>query len=163
MKAPFRVGLGYDIHRFAPGRRLILGGVEIPSPEGLLGHSDADVLIHALADAILGAVGEQDIGHLFPNHDPKLEGLDSRRILERAVALADAAGYRIGNCDVVVVAEKPKVGPHRDAMKAVLAPLLGVEKSAVGIKATTHEGLGALGRAEGIAVQAVVLLLAKTP
>src|SRR5476649_702380 len=121
MPSPFRVGLGYDIHRLVPGRKLILGGIEIPSDVGLDGHSDADALTHALADAVLGALGLPDIGHFFPNTDPHLLGMDSQEILRRAVAEATQRGYRIGNVDIAVLAEKPKLAPHIPAMKARLA------------------------------------------
>lgn len=157
---PFRVGLGYDIHPFAEGRRLVLGGVEIEHERGLQGHSDADVLTHALADAVLGAAGLPDIGHLFPNTDPSIEGIDSQVILRRAVELAHGRGWAIGNVDLALIAEAPKIAPHLEAMKATLAGSLGVEPSAVGLKATTNERLGSLGRGEGIAAHAVCLLFA---
>ena len=154
-----RVGLGYDIHRFAPGRRLVLGGVEIPCEVGLDGHSDADCLTHALADAVLGALALPDIGHFFPNDDPTIEGIDSQEILRRAVAEAHKRGYHVGNVDVAVIAEKPKIARHIPAMKAVLAASLGVTSQDVGIKATTNERIGDLGRAMGIAAHAVALLV----
>ncbi|MFP4283775.1 MAG: 2-C-methyl-D-erythritol 2,4-cyclodiphosphate synthase [Opitutales bacterium] len=157
---PFRVGLGYDVHAFAEGRRLVLGGVEIPGAVGLLGHSDADVLSHAMADAILGAAGLPDIGHFFPNDDPSIEGLDSQKILARAAREAAARGWRIGNLDVAVIAERPKLAPHLEAMRARLAATLELPPAAIGLKATTHEQLGALGRGEGIAAHAVCLLAA---
>jgi len=158
---PFRIGLGYDIHRMQTGRKLVLGGVEIPSNEGLEGHSDADCLIHALADAILGAVGLPDIGHFFPNDDPACAGMDSRDILRRAVAEANKMGYRVGNVDIAVIAERPKLAPHIPAMKDALANDLGVEVGDVGLKATTQEKIGALGRGDGIAAHATCLLLRK--
>jgi 2-C-methyl-D-erythritol 2,4-cyclodiphosphate synthase len=156
---PYRIGTGYDVHRFAAGRPLVLGGVSIPHERGLDGHSDADVLTHALADAILGALALPDIGHYFPNDDPAIAGIDSQKILARARAEAGRLGYAIGNCDVALIAEEPKIGPHLVAMRASLAETLGIEPSRIGIKATTHEGLGAFGRAEGIAAHAVVLLM----
>lgn len=155
---PFRIGHGYDVHAFAEGRPLVLGGVTIPAPRGLDGHSDADVLTHALADAILGAGGLPDIGHYFPPSDPSIRGIDSQLILQRAVAEVAALGYRVGNVDVSLIAQTPKIAPHLAAMKATLATSLGLPPSAIGLKATTHEGLGALGRAEGIAAHAVCLL-----
>ncbi len=150
-----RTGIGFDIHRFEAGRRLVLGGVEIPSPEGLEGHSDADVLCHALADALLGAVADGDIGQHFPNSDPKWKDADSVELLRHVVGRVRAKGFRVVNVDAVVTAQKPKVMPHAQAMRARLAPVLGVTVEEVSIKATTMEGLGAIGRAEGIAVMAV--------
>ena len=159
-KLPFRIGLGYDIHRFKAGRRLILGGVEIPSDEGLDGHSDADCLTHALADAVLGALGLSDIGHFFPNDDPSIEGIDSQEILKKAVAEAKDRGYSIGNVDIAIIAEKPKLMPHVPAMKQVLARSLGVEVECIGLKATTNEKIGDLGKGHGIAAHATALLVA---
>lgn len=156
---PFRIGLGYDIHRFAAGRKLVLGGVQIPSDEGLDGHSDADCLTHALADAVLGALGLPDIGHFFPNDDPAIKGIDSQEILKRAVAEAHNRGYAVGNADIALIAEKPKLAPHVNDMKAVLAGSLGVSVDCVGLKATTNEGIGDLGRAKGIAAHATCLLI----
>lgn len=155
---PFRVGLGYDIHQLKPSRRLVLGGVEIDSDVGLLGHSDADVLTHAVADAILGAAGGADIGHYFPPDDPQWAGMDSQRILVKAARVARQAGYGIGNIDVAVIAERPRIARFVPAMKAKLAATLGIDASQLGIKATTNEKLGSLGRGEGIAVHAVALL-----
>lgn len=154
----FRVGLGYDIHAFADDRPLVLGGVTIPHARGLLGHSDADVLSHAIADAILGAAGLPDIGHYFPNDDPSISGIDSQKIIVRAVEAAGAEGYTLGNVDATLIAEAPKVAPHLAAMKERLSQSLGIPTSAIGLKATTNEGLGSLGRAEGIAAHAVCLL-----
>jgi 2-C-methyl-D-erythritol 2,4-cyclodiphosphate synthase len=148
-------GIGYDIHRFIEGRPLILGGVEIPHWQGLEGHSDADVLSHAIADAILGAIGERDIGHHFPNTDAKIRGISSLEIVRKAVALVAAQGGRVVNIDASLIAEAPKIAPHLDAMKAQLAKALGLPPQRVGVKATTHERLGALGRGEGIAALAV--------
>lgn len=152
------VGIGYDIHPFASpqaGRKLILGGVEMEHPVGLEGHSDADVLCHAIADAILGAIGEADIGHHFPNTDESLRGMNSLEIVRRSVQLAKAQGGRLVNIDSTVIAEAPKIGPHLAAMRAALAAALGLDPRRVGIKATTHERLGTLGRGEGIAAMAV--------
>lgn len=160
-KAPFRIGLGYDIHRFKAGRRLVLGGVDIPDEEGLDGHSDADCLTHALADAVLGALGLSDIGHFFPNDDPDIEGIDSQEILKKAVAEAHSRGYTIGNVDLAIIAEKPKLMPHVPAMKEVLAKSLGVDIDCVGLKATTNEKIGDLGKGLGIAAHATALLVAK--
>lgn len=157
---PFRIGLGYDIHRFKAGRRLVLGGVEIPSDEGLDGHSDADCLTHALSDAILGALGLPDIGHFFPNDDPSIRGIDSQEILKKAVAEAQSRDYTIGNVDIALIAEKPKLMPHVPAMKKVLAASLGIREDCVGLKATTNEKIGDLGKGLGIAAHAVAMLIA---
>jgi len=150
-----RVGIGYDVHPFAEGRRLVLGGVEIPHARGLQGHSDADVLSHALADAVLGALGLPDIGHYFPPTDASIEGISSLKILEKCAALAAEQGMRIVNVDASLVAESPKVKPHAEAMKVAIAGALGIEPGFVGIKATTNERLGFVGREEGIAAMAV--------
>lgn len=149
------VGLGYDVHRFAEGRKLILGGVEILHPVGLDGHSDADVLCHAIADAILGAIGEADIGHHFPNTDPACEGMSSLEIVRRAVDLVREQGGRLINIDASLISEAPKIAPHIAAMKAHLSRVTGLPERRVGIKATTNERLGFLGRKEGIAAMAV--------
>ncbi|KAB2964122.1 MAG: 2-C-methyl-D-erythritol 2,4-cyclodiphosphate synthase [Thermoanaerobaculia bacterium] len=153
-----RVGQGYDVHRLVPGRRLVLGGEEIPFELGLEGHSDADVLLHALTDAVLGAAGLGDLGALFPPGDPEWKDASSVRLLEIVMARAAAAGWRVVNCDLTLVAEAPKLAPWRERIRSRLARSLGVEPDAVGLKATTHEGLGALGRGEGMAALAVVLL-----
>lgn len=158
MQPPFRIGLGYDIHRLVAGRRCVLAGVEIPSEVGPEGHSDADVVLHAVADAILGAAGLPDIGQLFPNTDPSLAGMDSARIVERALREARALGWQVGNVDLTLLAERPKIARHVPAMRARLAQLLGVEVGQVGVKATTQEGLDAVGEGRGIACHAVVLL-----
>ena len=152
------VGIGYDIHAFAPAeanRKLVLGGVEIASPRGLEGHSDADVLCHAIADAILGAIGEADIGHHFPNTDESIRGISSLEIVRRSVQLVAKQGGRIVNIDSTLLAEAPKIAPHLAAMRANLATVLGIEPRRVGIKATTNERLGAIGRSEGMAAMAV--------
>jgi 2-C-methyl-D-erythritol 2,4-cyclodiphosphate synthase len=154
-----RIGHGYDVHRFVAGRPLVLGGVHVPHTHGLDGHSDADVVSHALADAILGALALPDIGHLFPNTDPAIRGIDSQLIVQQAVAEAATRGWRVGNADISIIAEQPKIGPHIAAMRQRLAASLGVDGSVVGIKATTHEQIGDLGRGVGIAAMAVVLLV----
>jgi 2-C-methyl-D-erythritol 4-phosphate cytidylyltransferase/2-C-methyl-D-erythritol 2,4-cyclodiphosphate synthase len=155
---PVRIGTGYDVHRLAAGEELWLCGVRIEHPQGLAGHSDADVAIHALVDALLGALGAGDIGQHFPPSDPQWRGASSDRFLTHAAALVAEAGYVIGNADVTIVCEAPKIGPHRDAMRARLAELLGVDIGAVSVKATTTEKLGFTGRGEGIAAQAVASL-----
>ena len=153
-----RIGLGYDVHAFAEGRRLVLGGVNIAHERGLLGHSDADVLAHALADAVLGALREGDIGRLFPDTDPAFRDADSIKLLAAVAALARERGWFVVDADCVLVIQRPRIAPYRDEMRANLARALGVEIDAVGVKATTTEGLGFEGREEGIAAQAVVLL-----
>ena len=153
-----RIGHGYDAHRLTEGRRLILGGVEIPFDKGLLGHSDADVLLHALADAILGAAALGDIGHLFPDNDPATEGIDSRIILRAAMEKASEAGFALENCDVTVIAQRPKLAPYLDEMRRNIASDLGVDASCVSVKATTEEKMGFTGAGEGISCHAVVLL-----
>lgn len=154
-----RIGHGYDAHRLAEGRKLILGGVEIPYERGLVGHSDADVLLHALADAVLGAAALGDIGHLFPDSDPATEGIDSRIILRTSVQKAAESGYCVGNCDVTVIAQRPKLAPYFDQMRQNIAEDLGIDVSAVSVKATTEEHMGFTGSGEGISCHAVVLLL----
>jgi len=158
LRSPVRVGCGYDIHRLQEGIPLILGGVPIRSDVGLVGHSDADVLTHAIADAILGGAGLPDIGHYFPNTDPEIEGISSQEILKKAVAEADSAGYQLVNIDSTLIAEKPKISPYLDRMKAQLARSTGLAPDAIGIKATTQEKIGALGQGSGIAAHAVVCL-----
>ena len=148
-------GIGYDVHRFAEGRPLILGGVEIPHSHGLDGHSDADVLCHAIADAILGAIGERDIGHHFPNTDESIRGISSLEIVRRAAQLVAAQGGRLLNIDGTILAEVPKISPHLAAMKANLAQAAGLAEKRVGVKATTNERMGFVGRREGIAALAV--------
>lgn len=155
----FRVGLGYDIHPLVAGRPCVLGGVNIPSPVGPDGHSDADVLLHAVADAILGAAGLRDIGHYFPNTDVSLKGLDSAVILKRAVAEAKAqGGWVVGNVDIVIIGERPKVMAHVEAMKAKVAGIIGISNAQVGIKATTNEGMDSIGQGKALAVQAICLI-----
>ncbi|MEY4238735.1 MAG: hypothetical protein RL339_1336 [Pseudomonadota bacterium] len=156
---PLRVGTGYDVHRLAAGEELWLCGVKIEHSHGLAGHSDADVAIHALVDAILGAIGQGDIGSHFPPSDPQWKGAASDRFLAHAAKLAAESGYRIGNIDLTIICEAPKIGPHRDAMRARLAEILATGIDAISVKATTTERLGFTGRAEGIAAQAVATLL----
>jgi 2-C-methyl-D-erythritol 4-phosphate cytidylyltransferase/2-C-methyl-D-erythritol 2,4-cyclodiphosphate synthase len=156
---PVRVGSGYDVHRLADGEELWLCGVRIAHDQGLAGHSDADVAIHALVDALLGALGEGDIGQHFPPSDPQWRGASSDRFLAHAGTLVAQAGYRLGNADVTIVCEAPKIGPHRQAMRERLAAILGVDKRLVSVKATTTEKLGFTGRSEGIAAQAVASLI----
>lgn len=152
------IGFGYDVHRFAENRPLILGGVEIAHTHGLDGHSDADVLSHAIADAVLGTLGLPDIGHWFPPGDPACKDISSLKILEKAAALIREQGHELVNIDSTLVAEAPKILPHRDAMKANIAKALGIAPERVGIKATTNELMGFVGRREGIAAMAVALI-----
>jgi len=149
------VGIGYDVHRFVEDRPLVLGGVEIPHDRGLDGHSDADVLSHAIADAILGAAGERDIGHHFPNTDMSIRGISSLEILRRVRDVLAAKGASIVNIDATLIAEEPKISPHLAAMKTALSEALSLPPERIGIKATTNEGMGFLGRGEGIAAMAV--------
>ena len=153
-----RIGHGYDVHRLVEGRRLILGGVEIPHTTGLLGHSDADVLTHALMDALLGAAAMGDIGHLFPDNDPAYEGADSIALLREVTKRLRDAGWRLGNADITVLAQAPKLAPHIPRMREILADAMGCDVSQVSVKATTEEGLGFTGAREGIAAHAVVLI-----
>ncbi len=153
-----RIGHGYDAHRFAPGRRLVLGGVEIPHEFGLAAHSDGDVLIHALCDALLGAAGLGDIGHHFPDNSAEFKDIDSRILLRRTVVLLQEQGWVLGNADITVVAQAPKLAPHIPQMCERLAADLNAEPVQVNIKATTTEGMGFAGRGEGIAAYAVVLM-----
>lgn len=149
------VGIGYDIHPLVPGRKLVLGGVEIPHPTGLDGHSDADALMHAICDAILGALGEPDIGHFFKNTDPRWQNVPSRVFLEEAARQVVFHQGRLVNIDATVIAEKPKIAPHLQRMKENIAGALGISIRRVGVKATTNEQLGSIGRCEGIAAMAV--------
>ncbi len=155
----FRIGQGFDVHAFQPGDHIVLGGVRIPHTQGIAAHSDGDVLIHALCDAVLGALALGDIGRHFPPSDPQWAGADSRRFLRHCVALAAERGWVVGNVDATVIGERPKVGPHAEAIRAVLAADLQVPADAVSVKATTTEKLGFTGRSEGLAAQAVVLLV----
>jgi 2-C-methyl-D-erythritol 4-phosphate cytidylyltransferase/2-C-methyl-D-erythritol 2,4-cyclodiphosphate synthase len=154
----FAVGQGFDVHRFAAGRPLRLCGVDVECEVGLAGHSDADVALHAVADAVLGAIGAGDIGDHFPPTDERWRDADSRELLGEVVRIAADRGYRIGNADVTIIGERPRVSPHRAAMRACLAELLGVPVAAASVKATTTEGLGWTGRGEGLAAMAVVLV-----
>lgn len=151
----FASGIGYDVHRFAEGRPLVLGGVEIPHDRGLDGHSDADVLLHAVADALLGAAGEPDIGQLFPNTDEALRGMSSLEILRQVRARLAAKNVAVLNVDATLIAENPKIGPYVEAMKRMVSEALGLSVELIGIKATTNEGMGFLGRGEGMAAMAV--------
>ena len=154
-----RIGFGYDVHQFSPDRKLWLGGIVVPSDRGLLGHSDADVLIHALCDALLGAAAMRDIGYHFPDtKGNEYEGIDSKILLRRVMEMIRKAGYELGNCDMTICAQVPKLNPYIPQMQACLAEVMGVAASQVSIKATTTEHLGFVGREEGIAAYAVVLL-----
>ena len=153
-----RIGHGYDVHRLVPGRKLILGGVDIPHETGLLGHSDADVLTHAVMDALLGAAALGDIGHLFPDNDPAYAGADSLTLLREVMARLSAAGYTVGNLDCTVLAQAPKLAPYIAQMRCNLAQCMDVNIDRVSVKATTEEGLGFTGTSEGIAAHAVVLI-----
>lgn len=154
-----RVGLGYDVHKFSSGRKLILGGIEIPHSKGLLGHSDADVLLHSLTDAILGAASLGDIGTHFPDTDLKFKDADSGILLEKVMQLISVKGYSFGNADSTIVAEAPKMKPYIKEIRTNIARLIGCNFEDVSVKATTHEKMGAIGRKEGIAVHSVVLLV----
>lgn len=156
-----RIGHGYDVHRFGEGEFITLGGVRIPHKFGLVAHSDGDVLLHALSDALLGAAALGDIGLHFPDTDPQFKGADSRALLRHVLALVQGKGWRVGNVDATIVAQAPKMAPHIEAMRANIAADLQVELDAVNVKATTTEKLGFAGREEGIAVHAVALLLAR--
>ena len=159
MVRPPRIGQGVDVHAFASDRPLILGGVHIGDSDGLAGHSDADAVLHAITDAILGATGAGDIGVYFPSDDPRWSGADSSTFVREAVRHADAAGYVVGNIDVTIIAQRPRLAQHREAMTATIAGLLRVDEARVNVKATTTDHLGFLGRAEGIAALAVVMLV----
>ncbi|MEY2540741.1 MAG: 2-C-methyl-D-erythritol 2,4-cyclodiphosphate synthase [Verrucomicrobiota bacterium] len=150
-----RSGIGYDTHRLAEGRKLVLGGIEIPHSRGLEGHSDADVLVHAIADALLGAIGAGDIGQHFPNTNESIRGISSIEILERVVSLVAEKKARVTNVDATLIAEAPKIAPYIPAMRKKMAESIGVNESDVSIKATTNEGLGAIGRGEGMAAMAI--------
>ena len=154
-----RVGMGYDVHQLVEGRKLWLGGIDIPHDRGLLGHSDADVLLHAVSDAILGAANMRDIGYHFPDNSDATLGMDSKIILRDVVALVAEKGYRVGNVDVTVCAEKPKLNPHIPAMQQCMAQVMGIDADRISIKATTTEKLGFTGRQEGIAAYATALII----
>ncbi|MFA5684086.1 MAG: 2-C-methyl-D-erythritol 2,4-cyclodiphosphate synthase [Lysobacteraceae bacterium] len=157
-----RIGIGYDVHAFGPGDHVVLGGRRIDHEAGLIAHSDGDVLIHALCDALLGALALGDIGRYFPPHDPQWHKADSRLMLRAVQAMLVERGWRVGNVDAVVICERPKLAPHIDAIRAQLADDLRIGVDAVGVKATTSEKLGFTGRGEGIAAQAVALILPRT-
>jgi 2-C-methyl-D-erythritol 2,4-cyclodiphosphate synthase len=157
-----RVGMGYDVHPFVKDRPLMLGGIKIPSQFGLAGHSDADVLLHAMCDALLGAAGLGDIGRHFPDSDPKYKGISSMVLLQKVLEMVDHAGYTVGNIDVTVVAQKPRIAPYRDQMIRTISQSTGLKPNQISIKATTTEGLGFTGREEGIAVYAVALIYKKS-
>lgn len=159
MSIQIRVGQGYDVHALTPGRELILGGVPIPYHQGLLGHSDADALLHAITDAILGAAGLGDIGRMFPDSDAQWEGADSRRLLRGALVAVKSAGWQVGNVDATVIAQAPRIAPYVEQMCANVAADLGIAPGAVNIKGKTAERLGFAGRGEGISAEAVVLLV----
>lgn len=156
-----RIGHGYDVHQLVTGRKLILGGVDIPYTKGLLGHSDADVLLHAISDAILGAIGEGDIGKHFPDTDPAYKGASSIKLLRHVMTVADGKGYAVGNVDATIVAQRPKLAPFIQEMRANIARALDCSESQVNVKATTTEELGFAGRGEGIASYAVALMVCK--
>ena len=153
-----KVGFGFDVHQLQEGRKLVLGGVEIPHVKGALGHSDADVVIHALCDALLGAAGLKDIGYYFPDTDDAFKNIDSTILLARVIELLEERNYIVGNADISLVLEKPKIKPHIDLMKDRLAPILKISTEDISIKATTNEKLGYVGREEGVAAYAVVLI-----
>ena len=153
-----RIGQGFDVHRFAVGRPLLLCGVELPSDVGLEGHSDADVALHAVTDAVLGAAALGDIGEHFPPSDDRWKGADSSRFLRHALEQAATAGLRPVNCDLTLIGERPRIAPHRETLRRSLADLLGLELASISVKATTTEGIGSLGRKEGLAAMAVVLM-----
>ncbi len=154
-----RIGHGYDVHRFAENRKCIIGGVEIPYEKGLLGHSDADVLLHAVSDAILGACAMGDIGHLFPDTDPEFEGADSLVMLEKVVEAVGAKGYKVGNIDSTIIAQAPKMAPYINDMRANISKACNVDIDAVSVKATTEEKLGFTGALQGISAHAVCIML----
>lgn len=154
-KTVYRSGIGFDVHRLVEGRKCIIGGVDIPHEKGLLGHSDADVLLHAISDALLGASGLGDIGTYFPDNDPSFKDIDSLVLLRRVKEEVEKAGAQIINVDAIVICERPKITPHREQMKENIARALGIKKSQVGVKATTTEKLGFPGRGEGIAAEAI--------
>jgi 2-C-methyl-D-erythritol 2,4-cyclodiphosphate synthase len=154
----FRIGFGFDVHQLEKADTLILGGIAIPSQKGAVGHSDADVLIHAICDALLGAAGLRDIGNQFPNTDPTLKGIDSKILLSKTIKLLEDHNYLVGNIDATVCLEQPKINPHIENMRMVLSEILKIESSAVSIKATTNETLGYVGREDGINAYAVALI-----
>ncbi len=156
-----RIGFGYDVHRLQEGEDMYLGGAPIPCDKGTVGHSDADALIHAICDALLGAAGLRDIGHHFPDTDPKYKGIDSKILLKEVVSLLGQHNYEIGNIDSTLVIERPKINPHIDEMKEILAPILNIALEDIGIKATTNEKVGFIGREEAVCAYAVALIQKK--
>lgn len=158
-----RIGQGYDVHRLAPGRKLILGGVEIPYELGLLGHSDADVIVHAIMDALLGAAGLWDIGHAFPDDDPETEGISSLVLLGRVRDMLSQQGFSVVNVDGTIIAQRPKLSPYIPSMRKNIAAVLGIEEARINLKATTEEGLGFTGTGQGMAAHAVALLEQNKP
>ncbi|MCK4852447.1 MAG: 2-C-methyl-D-erythritol 2,4-cyclodiphosphate synthase [Candidatus Omnitrophica bacterium] len=156
-----RIGIGYDIHRLVKGRPLVMGGIEIPFPKGLEGHSDADVLLHAICDSILGAVGAADIGSCFPDTDPRFKGVSSKELLREVRDIMDNRGFRVGNLDCIVIAEAPRIRPYTDRMAAVISDILRVTGDALSIKGRTGEKVGVIGEGKAIAAHAAVLLVAK--
>lgn len=153
-----RIGIGYDLHRLVKGRKLTLGGVEIPHERGLFGHSDADVLLHAIADAVLGAAGLPDIGNLFPDDEPKYKGIASTEIIDNVLKIVRSKGFSLSQMDAIIIAEQPKLAPYMDKIISSLSNVLAIPRSAIGLKAKTNEGLGYIGSGEAIAAYAVVLL-----
>jgi 2-C-methyl-D-erythritol 2,4-cyclodiphosphate synthase len=153
-----RIGYGYDVHPLGPGRKLILGGIEVPHTKGLLGHSDSDVLVHAVCDALLGAMGEGDLGRHYPSSDPQYKGISSLKLLEDVMAKLTAKGYRVGNIDTVIVAQAPRLGPHLPAMQKRIAETAGIDPDLVNVKVKSGEGLDAVGDEEGMMAHAVCLI-----
>ena len=158
MSKGFRIGYGYDVHPLGPGRKLILGGVEIPHGKGLLGHSDSDVLVHAVCDALLGAMGEGDLGQHYPSSDPKYKGISSLKLLENVMSKLTTKGYRVGNIDTVIVAQAPRLGPYLSTMQKTIAAAAGVAPELVNVKVKSGEGLDAVGHEEGMIAHAICLI-----
>jgi 2-C-methyl-D-erythritol 2,4-cyclodiphosphate synthase len=161
MSLGFRIGMGYDVHRLAPGYKLWIGGLEIPFEKGSVGHSDGDVLIHAVCDALLGAANLRDIGFHFPDNDPSLKGIDSKIILQKCMQIIRSAGYEVGNIDSTVALQQPKINPYIEEMQACMSEVMGIDKSQLSIKATTTEKMGFVGSGEGISAYAVALISSK--
>ncbi|MCM8789630.1 MAG: 2-C-methyl-D-erythritol 2,4-cyclodiphosphate synthase [Candidatus Omnitrophica bacterium] len=155
----FRIGIGYDIHRLVEGRRLILGGIEIPYIKGLIGHSDGDALLHAICDALLGGIGESDIGEQFPDTNPEFHGIDSKELLRKTVSLVVEKEFKINNVDSIIIAQEPKLTPFKKQMRRVIASILGLSEDCVNVKAKTNEGLGEIGAKQAIVCYAVVILI----
>jgi 2-C-methyl-D-erythritol 2,4-cyclodiphosphate synthase len=153
-----RIGYGYDVHPLGPGRKLILGGMEVPHDKGLLGHSDSDVLVHAVCDALLGAMGEGDLGRHYPSSDPKYQGISSLKLLEDVLSKLAKKGYRVANVDTVIVAQAPRLGPHLAAMQKTMARVMGIDPDLINVKVKSGEGLDAVGREEGMTAHAVCLI-----